>query len=173
MPTSAAGHLPSPKRSSGFAQAGAAARLKAMASLQIGQQDPPVPPQSRRISTPPAAPLAKRAPSNTNRIAQHPACRRLIPIDREGRTTELKSPAVSSPEACPTPADRGKAPHPPVSGRRPTTLNTSGSRDPLAMSQAGSLVRTSRGSLWHAPPSSLPHWRARSVGVVQHSFLSA
>ncbi len=39
-------------------------------------------------------------------IARQPACRRQIPIDRTGRTAAPNPPAVSSPEASPTPAAR-------------------------------------------------------------------
>ena len=44
----------------------------------------------------------------------------------------------------------------------------SGSRDPMATSQTESLIWTLHGSLWCAPPSSVSHRRARSVGVAQH-----
>ncbi len=46
-------------------------------------------------------------------------------------------------------------------------------RDPLVMSQTESLIRTSHGSRWRESPSSLPHRRARSIGVVRHSFPSS
>ena len=48
-----------------------------------------------------------------------------------------------------------------------------GSRDPLAMYQTVSLIRTSRGSPWPAPPTSQPHRPARSRGAMQHSFPSS
>jgi len=62
-----------------------------------------------------------------------------------------------------------------VAGARPVRgkVATSGSRDSLAMSQTVSLIRTLQGSLWRAPPSSLPRRRSRSVGPVQHSFPSS
>ena len=107
MPASAAGH--------------GTARLKARVSPQIGRQDPHVPPPSRRKSAPPAAPRAKLPRSRETQIARQPACRRQIPIDRTGRTAAPNPPAVSSPEACPTPADR-------VRGTRPATA---GVRQPL------------------------------------------
>ena len=45
-----------------------------------------------------------------------------IPIGRASRTAALKLPAVSSPEACPTPAVRALSPSSRY-GRCPTTLN--------------------------------------------------
>ena len=68
------------------------ARLKDIASPQIGQQDPSVPAKSRRQPTPPGSPLARSARSNRPRNAQQPACRRQIPIDRADPTTEPKPP---------------------------------------------------------------------------------
>ncbi len=51
-----------------------------------------------------------------------PPCRRQIPIDRTARTAEPDPPAVSSPEACPTPADRARGRHPATAGvRQPFT----------------------------------------------------
>ncbi len=111
-------------------------RLKPTPSPRFTQPDPPAPPQSRRKSTPPVSRLPRSSRSTRPRNDRQPPCRRQIPIDRTGRTTEPDPPAVSSPEACPTPADRGKAPHPPVSGRRPTTLNTSGSPAPSPFTSA-------------------------------------
>ena len=52
---------------------------------------------------------------------REPPCRRQIPIDRTARTAEPGPPAVSTLEACPTPADR-------ASGRH---LATAGVREPL------------------------------------------
>ena len=46
MPAPEPGHLPSPKRSPGFAQAGGAAWLEAAASPCFDLQHPPVPPQT-------------------------------------------------------------------------------------------------------------------------------
>jgi hypothetical protein len=101
-----------------------AARLKASPNPQFTQQDPPAPPQSRRDSTPSVSRLARSSRSRSPHNARQPPCRRQIPIDQTGRTTQPNPPAVSSPEACPTPADPSQAPQPPVYGRRPTTLNT-------------------------------------------------
>ena len=97
------------------------ARLKASPSSQSGQQDPPAPPKSRRKATPPVSRLARASQSRRPRNARQPACRRQIPIDRTGRTAAPNPPAVSSPEACPTPANR-------VRGTRPATA---GVRQPL------------------------------------------
>jgi hypothetical protein len=74
MPTFAAGH--------------SAALINATANLQIGQQDPPGSPQSRRNSIPRVSPLSKLTRSKGTQIAQQPACRRQIPIDKARRTTE-------------------------------------------------------------------------------------
>jgi hypothetical protein len=74
MPTFAAGH--------------SADLINATASLQIGQQDPPTPPQSRRNSIPRVSPLTKLTRSKGTQIDQQPACRRQIPIDREDPNTE-------------------------------------------------------------------------------------
>jgi len=54
MPTFAAGH--------------SAALINATASLQIGQQDPPTPPQSRRNSIPRVSPLTKLTRSKGTQI---------------------------------------------------------------------------------------------------------
>jgi len=102
------------------------ARLKASPSSQSGQQDPPAPPQSRRKSTPPVSRLARASQSRRPRNARQLARQRQIPIDRTGRTAEPNPPAVSSPEACPTPAEPRPAPLPPRHGRRPTTLHNNG-----------------------------------------------
>jgi hypothetical protein len=87
------------------------ARLKASQSSQSGQQDPPAPPQSRRKSTPPVSRLARASQSRRPRNARKPSCRRQIPIDRTGRTAAPNPPAVSSLEACPTPAVRARRSH--------------------------------------------------------------
>jgi hypothetical protein len=93
---------------------------------QIGQQDPRTSPQSRRQASPPVAGRARSSRSSRPHNARQPTRGRQIPIDRASPTAEPKPPAVSSPEACRTPAGRGQAPHPSVSGRCPTTLNTYG-----------------------------------------------
>ncbi len=111
MPTFAAGH--------------SLALFNALTSPRFTLPDPPAPPQSRRKSTPPVAPLDRSLASSRPCNARKPPGHRQIPIDRTARTAEYKRPAVSSPEACRTPAGRGQAPHPSVSGRCPTTLNTS------------------------------------------------
>ncbi len=111
MPTFAAGHD--------------AALSDATPGPQSGQQGPRAPPQSRRQAIPPVAELARSSRSCRPHNARQPTRRRQIPIDRASPTAEPKPPAVSSPEACLTPAGRGQAPHPSVSGRCPTTLNTS------------------------------------------------
>jgi len=74
MPTFAAGH--------------SAALINTTASLQIGQQDPPAPPQNRRNSIPRVSPLTKLTRSKGTQIPRQPACRRQIPIDKTRRTTE-------------------------------------------------------------------------------------
>ena len=112
MPTFAAGHD--------------AALSDATPGPQSGQQDPRTSPQSRRQANPPVAGLARSSRSCRPHNARQPTRSRQIPIDRASPNAEPKPPAVSSPEACPTPAGRGHATHPTVSGRCPTTLNTTG-----------------------------------------------
>jgi hypothetical protein len=112
MPTSTVGH--------------ADALPNATASPRNGQQDPRAAPQSRRKSTPPATHLVRAARSNRPGYARQLSCRRQIPIDQTGRKNEPKPSAVSSPEACPTPATRGKATLTHHPGRRPTNLHSSG-----------------------------------------------
>ena len=92
MPTFAAGH--------------GAAWLKAITSPQISQQDPPASSKSRRKSNPPLAPLARSSPPTRPHNARQPPCHRQIPIDRTTRSAAPNPPAVSSPEASPTPAAR-------------------------------------------------------------------
>ncbi len=109
MPAPEPGHLPSPKRSPGFAQAGGAAWLEAAASPCFDLQHPPVPPQSRRDTMPAVSWLARSSRSGRPRNARKPPGRRQIPIGRTGRTGRTarpNPPAVSSLEACRTPADR-------------------------------------------------------------------
>ncbi len=98
------------------------ARLKTTPSPRSSQTHPPAPLQSRRKSTPPLAPLARSLASSRPRNARQPPCRRQIPLDRPGRAIEPDPPAVSSPEACPTPADRARRRHPVTAGvRQPLT----------------------------------------------------
>ncbi len=118
MPAPDAGHLPSPKRSPGFAQAGGGTRPKPVPSPHLTQQDPAAPRQSRRKSIPPLAPRARSLPSSRPRNARKPTCHRQIPIDRTARTTEPDPPAVSSPEASRTPADRVRGTGPATAGVR-------------------------------------------------------
>ncbi len=123
------------------------ARLKASQTSQSGRQDPPAPPQSRRKSTPPLSRLARASQSRRPRNARQPACRRQIPIDRTGRTAAPNPPAVSSPEACPTPADRA----------RRTRLYPAGVRQPLY----GAFVVKNVCRAVHVFLSSLPGLRIR------------
>ncbi len=109
MPSFAAGHSP--------------ALFNALASPQINQQIPPVPSPRRRKSTPPLSPMARSSRSSRPRNPRQPPCRRQIPIDRTGPTTEPDPTAVSSPEACPTPADRA----------RRSRTDTAGVRQPLTI----------------------------------------
>ena len=130
MPTFAAGH--------------GAARLKASPSPRFTQTDPPAPPQSRRKSNPPPAPpqsrrksnpplapLARSSTSSRPRNPRQPSCRRQFPIDQTTRTIEYKRPAVSSPEACPTPAACVRRRH----------LVTAGVRQPLTKSDIRRHIR--------------------------------
>ncbi len=108
MPAYAAGH--------------GAALPDATASSQIGQQNHRAASPSRQECTTPVSRLAGSSPSSRPRNPRQPPCRHQIPIDQTDRTAAPSTPAVSSSEACPTPANRGQAPQPPVFGRRPTTL---------------------------------------------------
>ncbi len=104
------------------------ARPKPVPSPRFTQQDPTAPPQSRRKSNPPVSRLPRSSRSTRSRNPWQPHCRRQIHIDRTGRTTEPDPPAVSSPEACPTPANRVHRRHPATAGvRQPFT--TTDSRD--------------------------------------------
>ncbi len=81
-------------------------RLKASPTPHLAQQDLPAPQQSRRKSTPPVSRPAESSQSTRSCNAGKPPCCRQIPIDRTGRTAAPNPPAVSSPEASPTPAAR-------------------------------------------------------------------
>jgi hypothetical protein len=99
-----------------------AARLKLTPSPRFTQPDPPVPPPSRRKSSPPDSQLPGFSRSTRPRNPRQTPCRRQIPIDPTGRTVEPNPPAVSSPEACPTPADQARRRHPVTAGvRQPLT----------------------------------------------------
>ncbi len=110
------------------------ARLNPIPGPRLTQPDPPTPLQSRRKSTPPVSRLPKSSRSSRPRNARQPPCQRQIPIDRTARAAEPNPPAVSSPEACPTPADR-------VRGRRPATA---GVRQPLTKAEVQRGLRNVR-----------------------------
>ncbi len=116
-----------------------AAWLKPTPSPRFTQQDPPVPPQSRHDSALPVSRPARSSQSSKPRSARKPPCRRQIPIDQTGRTAEPDPPAVSSPEACTTPADRA----------RRTRLYPAGVRQPFTTAKprlrAGRRRRLARG----------------------------
>ncbi len=97
-------------------------RLNPIPGPRLTQPDPPAPLQGRRKSTPPVAPLATSLPSRRTRTDRQPPCHRQIPIDQTARTAAPNPPAVSSPEASPTPADRVRATGPATAGvREPLT----------------------------------------------------
>ncbi len=106
------------------------ARLKPVPSPRFSQPDPPAAPQSRRKSIPPGSQQPRSSRSNRPRTASQPHCRRQIPIDRTGRATETDPPAVSSPEACPTPANRVHRRHPATAGVRQPFTRTEVQRGP-------------------------------------------
>ena len=71
-----------------FADGHCAALVNATASLQIGRQDLPAPPQSRRNSIPRVSPPTKRTRSKVTNTARKTADRRLIPIVKTRRASE-------------------------------------------------------------------------------------
>ncbi len=136
MPTFAAGH--------------SLALFNALTSPRFTLPDPPAPPQSRRKSTPPVAPLDRSLASSRPCNARKPPGHRQIPIDRTARTAEYKRPAVSSPEACPTPPDRVcRNPMHPAGVRQPftTTEVSDGPENVRSWGQSGSRFRTAGGLL--------------------------
>jgi hypothetical protein len=107
------------------------ARLKPVPSPHFPRQGPTAPLQSRCDTTPSVAPMATSLPSRKTRSARQPPRRRQIPIDRTARTAAPDPPAVSSPEACPTPADQARRRHP----------DTAGVRQPLTTCEVGDCAR--------------------------------
>jgi len=136
MPTFAAGH--------------GLALFNALTSPRFTLPDPPAPPQSQRKSTPPVAPLDRSLASSRPCNARKPPGHRQIPIDRTARTAEPNPPAVSSPEACPTPADRARRRHPVTAGvRQPLTKPEvqRGPRNVRCWGHSGSRFRATGGLL--------------------------
>ncbi len=122
-------------------------RLKPTPSPRFTQTDPPAPPQSRRKSTPPVSRLPRSSRSTRPRNARQPPRRRQIPIDRTARTAQPDPPTVSSPEACPTPADRAHRRHPVTAGVRQPLTTTEVQRGPRNVRFWGQ----SRRQFWAAP----------------------
>ncbi len=76
---------------------------------------------------PPVSRMARSSRSGRPRNARQPPGRRQIPIDRTGRTAEPRAPRGFLPRGL-SDACRPSSPQPPVSSRRPTTLDSRRSR---------------------------------------------
>ncbi len=115
-----------------------AARLKPTARPRLTRQDPPAPPPSRRDSTPPVSRPTGSSQSSRPRNARQPPRRRQIPIDQTARTAQPNPPAVSSPEACPTPAGRVRCNRLYPAGVRQPFTNAEVQREPRNVRSWGS-----------------------------------
>ena len=91
----------------------------------------------------------KPLPSICSPYPQKPSPDPQIPIGRASRSAEHKRPAVSSPEGCPTPADRVRA-------SRPATADV---RQPLTLPEVAMAVK------FYKPSSELRLWLFRFLDL--------